>query len=156
MHLKAPMKSGRNAGAGFTLIETIMGMGVVGIVLFSLYGGISLGILAMQNARDDLRATQILIEKMEVIRLCNWSQVTTPGYLPANFTSYYYMTNASNGYGTCFTGTLSVASSTLTANYSNDVKLVTVGLQWQTRGLQRSRQLSTVVSRYGIQRYVCQ
>jgi prepilin-type N-terminal cleavage/methylation domain-containing protein len=34
MHLKTPTKVRRNAGAGFTLIESIVGMFVVGIVLF--------------------------------------------------------------------------------------------------------------------------
>ena len=129
-------------------------MSVLGIVTFALYAGINLGFVTVQHARDNLRATQVLTEKMEVVRLCTFDQLTTAGYLPTNFTASYYEGNTTTN-GTVFSGTLSVVNTGLAVNYSNDLRLVTVTVSWQTKGLSRSRQLSTFASRNGIQNYVC-
>ena len=139
---------------GFTLIETVVGMAVLGIVVFSLYAGINLGFVTIQNARDNLRATQVLTEKMEVVRLCTFDQLTTAGYLPTNFTAGYFEGNSATN-GTVFTGSVAIAPTGLGVNYSNDLRLVTVTVAWQTKGLSRSRQLSTLAARSGIQNYVC-
>ena len=139
--------------AGFTLVETVVGMAVVGVIVFSLYGGLNLGFAVLQNARENLRATQILTEKMEVVRVCNYDQLITAGYLPTNFTAYYNEGDTATN-GTVYTGTLTVSPAGMGVNYSNDLRLVTVNLSWQTKGLTRSRQLSTLAGRYGIQRYV--
>jgi prepilin-type N-terminal cleavage/methylation domain-containing protein len=137
----------------FTLVEVIVGMGLLAVLMFSLYAGLNMGVASVQGARENLRATEILTEKMEIIRLCNFDQLTTPGYLPTSFTAYY-QESATSSNGTVYTGTLSISPTGLPVNYSNDLRLVTVSVTWQTKNTPRSRTLSTLASRYGIQRYV--
>jgi len=137
----------------FTLVETVVGMAVTVVVILSLYAGLNLGFASVQSARENLRATQILTEKMEVVRLCNFDQLTTPGYLPTSFTVYYYESTAASN-GPAYSGTLSITSAAPSANYSNDLRLVTISVTWQTKNTPRTRSLSTLASRYGIQRYV--
>ena len=52
---------------GFTLVEVMMAVGVLGIMLVGLYGGLGYGFKQIQLAREDERATQILAERMEVV-----------------------------------------------------------------------------------------
>jgi len=78
----------------------------------------------------------------------------TPGYLPTNFTAYYYETANTNS-GAVYSGSLSISPTALGVNYANDLRLVSISVSWKTGGLQRSRQLLTYASKYGIQRYVC-
>src|SRR2546423_4684846 len=91
--------------AGFSLVEATIGMGVAAITIFAVYAAINFGFSSIGIARENLRATQILTEKMEVIRLCNWDQITTAGYLPANFTANYYGTGTNT---LVYTGTLTI------------------------------------------------
>jgi len=58
--------------------------------------GINFGMFNLQMSRENLRATQIMLEKVETLRVCNWDQLITPGYLPTNFTAYYYETANTN------------------------------------------------------------
>src|SRR2546422_288033 len=61
---------------GFTLIETVVGMGVIGVMVVSLYAALTSGVRTVQLAREDQRATQILVESMDQIRLFSWDQIT--------------------------------------------------------------------------------
>ena len=72
---------GRPAAAcsGFTLIEGIMGVGIMGVLFVSLYTGMTTGFGVVRMARENLRATQVLQEKFETIRLYTWEQINTPG-----------------------------------------------------------------------------
>jgi len=45
-----------------------MGMAIAGIVVFSLYAGINFGMFNLQMSRENLRATQIMLEKVETLR----------------------------------------------------------------------------------------
>src|SRR5438132_5136178 len=70
---------------GFTLAEAIVGMGVVGVLIMSLYAALTSGFSAVQSGREDMRATQILVKKMDQIRLFNWDQITNGTSIPASF-----------------------------------------------------------------------
>src|SRR5205807_1182296 len=74
--------------AGFSLLEASIGMGVIGTVIGAMLSGITTGTLTMRMTRENLRATQIMLEKVETIRLYNWDQVTT-NFIPATFTNSY-------------------------------------------------------------------
>jgi hypothetical protein len=70
----------------------------------------------MHLARENIRATQILEEKMEVVRLFNWDQVVNlPGYIPTNFIAPFYANNPTNPPAGSFnyTGAVLVTSSLL-------------------------------------------
>src|SRR3954464_6458782 len=70
---------------GFTLTEAIVGVGVVGILLVSLYGGLTSALNVIQLAREDKRATEILVRTMDQLRLYNWEQVTNDTAIPTAF-----------------------------------------------------------------------
>src|SRR6476469_9469030 len=52
--------------AGFTLAEIMVGTALLAVMVVSLYGGISFGFTNITLARQNLRATQIALEKMEI------------------------------------------------------------------------------------------
>jgi prepilin-type N-terminal cleavage/methylation domain-containing protein len=142
---------------GFTLVEVMMAMAVTGIMLVVLHGGLAYGFKQVQLAREDERATQILAERMEVVRLLSWDQlVNLPGYVPTNFTESYSVFNPSNAPARAqmYTGTVSVVTAPISESYSNDLLLIQLTLAWQSGGLTHQRTMTTFSSRYGLQNYV--
>ncbi len=49
------------------MIEVTIGMGVIGTTCAALLTGITSGFFTMRMARENLRATQIILEKVETI-----------------------------------------------------------------------------------------
>lgn len=147
----------RSKDHGFTLIEVMVSVGVIGVLLVSLYAGLTFGFTQIQVGREEERATQILSEKMEVVRLLSWDQVVNlPGYVPTNFTASYSVTNPTNAPSgsLIYTGTVQVTKPPISENYSNDVRQMQISLNWQSRGTTHQRKMTTYVSRYGLQNYV--
>lgn len=149
------------AGTGkhraFTLIEVMVSVGVIGTLLVSLYAGLTFGFSQIQVSREEERATQILAERMEVVRLLTWDQVVNlPGYVPTNFSASYSVSNPTNAPASSlvYTGTVQIANAPVSENYSNDLKMMTISLTWKSRGLTHTRSMRTFVSRYGLQNYV--
>src|SRR5947199_10686073 len=79
----------RRAQAGFSLIEAMIGMGVVGTVIGAMLSGITSGTFTMRLARENLRATQIMLEKVVTIRLYSWDQIITANFIPTTFNETY-------------------------------------------------------------------
>jgi type II secretory pathway pseudopilin PulG len=136
------------AGA-FLLMETMVGMLVVGIVFVALYTGISSGFAVIQVAEENARATQILEEKLETIRLYTWAQLNTANFVPTNFT-VAYSTNSSLVY----TGAMQITAAPVSESYSNSLKSLNVTVTWKSGRVVRTRQMSTLISQFGIQNYV--
>jgi len=132
--------------AAFSLIEATVGMAVMGTVLGAMLSGITTGTFTMRMARENLRATQIMLEKVETIRLYSWDQINTPNFIPPTFQATYDPQGTPN-VGLTYTGTMTIASAPIGSSYSNDMKMVTVHLSWQTSGLQRDREFSSYISR---------
>jgi len=82
------VKTGRPRAA-FTIVEIIMSVVVLAIMMISLFGGFSAGFAVVQLARENLRATQILVQKTEDVRLYSWSQVTNSTYFKTTFQDWY-------------------------------------------------------------------
>src|SRR5438445_13608369 len=82
MHLNRRNEKSRG---GFTLMEAVIGMGVVGILITALYSALATGFRTEQLDREDIRATQLLIEKMDQLRVISWEQLTDPTITPATF-----------------------------------------------------------------------
>lgn len=92
----------------FSIIEALVASCVVGVLFVSLYGGITAGFGALGSARENLRATQVLIDKMETLRLYSWTQISTFGsstsYIPSTFTESFYPTGTNYSDSTVSTG----------------------------------------------------
>jgi len=141
----------------YAMLEVIMGVAVLGLMMVSLYGGMSSGFAVTQLARENLRGTQIMLERMEGIRLYNWNQLVYSNMIPSSFTNYYYPL-ASNGEskGIVYWGKMSVTNAGLnpSASYSDAMRTITVSISWTNAKVPRKRTMSTYVSKNGIQNYV--
>jgi len=149
----------RASGAAFTIVEAVVALGVIGILVVALYAGMTSATFSIRLARENLRATEVMLEKMEGLRLYSWDQLLTTNYVPSSFTAYYYDRGATNGVGVgiTYTGTVDIATFPLAdRNYSNDMRRVTITVNWVSGGMPRMRTLDTYLARYGIQNYVIQ
>ena len=139
---------------GFTLTEALVAMAVGGIMVVSLYSGMTSASYSMRLAREDLRATQVLLDKLETIRLCTWNQVNDGSFMPKTFTEPIYPEQAN---GPVLAGTIAIDNPKLKTKYNDEIRMVTVTVTWGGTGeLKRSRQMSTYAARYGITRYLLQ
>jgi len=144
--------------SAFTLVEAIVAMGITGMLALALYGGMTSATFSIRLARENLRASEIIVEKMDCLRLFTWDQINDPTYLPSSFTDYFYDDGTTNNTGgPVYTGSLRIDPFPAAGrNYSNDLRLVTVTVNWTSGSLARSRTLNTYVGRYGIQNYIIQ
>ena len=148
--------------AAHSLPEALIAVLILGTMLVSLYAGFSSGFAVVQLARENLRATQIILERMESLRLYTWSQLQdTNHYLKPAFIEYFEpFAQTNQGRGVLYSGSVSVSMAMLPveATYSNDLRVVTVSLYWTNRNgskaLVRGRQLQTLVARHGIHNYI--
>lgn len=139
--------------AGFSLTEVTVGLGVIGTCIAALFSGFTTGFFTMRMARENLRATQILLQKTETLRLYSWDQINDPTFIPPTFTERYDP-NALVDKGVTYNGTLRIDSCPISSSYSNDMRMVTVTLNWQTGSINRNRSFTTYVARNGLQSYV--
>lgn len=141
-----------------TLIEVIVATVIIAIAGAGIIGSINYGIYITQLARENGRATQILLEKLESIRLYNWSEVTNTGFVPATFVDVYDPQGPTNYQGAIYNGTMTVSNAAFsgaTPSYSTNMRQFTVTLTWAGNGgVTRTRSLSTYVSKDGLQNYV--
>ena len=79
----------RRGLAAFSLVEVTVGLGIVGTCVAALFSGFTTGFFTMKMSRENLRATQILLQKSEAIRLQSWDQITNPTNIPTTFTALY-------------------------------------------------------------------
>lgn len=154
MKIKLALSSrSRRKVAAFSLIEATVGLGVVGTVVGAMLSGITTGTFTMRMARENLRATQIMLEKVETIRLYSWDQINTAGFIPANFTATYDPKGAPD-VGLTYSGTMTITPAPISSSYSNDMKMVSVHLSWQTGGVHRDRDFTSYIARNGLQDYI--
>lgn len=154
--------SSRWTASAFSLIETVMGAMMVSFLFVSLYAGMSGGFAFTKVARENLRATQIMLERMEGIRLYNWDQLVSSNMIPLTFTNYYYPLASSNqSRGIPYAGTFALSNVNFPSpapSYANDMRLITVRIWWTnslgTNQVVRSRQMQSLVGRLGVQNYV--
>jgi hypothetical protein len=143
----------KRATSAFTLMEVMMAALVVGVVFFTVYAGFTFGFAVVEVNRENVRATQILQEKMEMVRLYSWDQVTN-SWIPASFTDYFDPTGGATNGGMTYTGVVTVASAPITESYASDIRMITVQLNWTSGGATRNRSMTTFVSHYGLQNYI--
>src|SRR5437870_1691715 len=98
--MKLKIRNAAKRLEAFTLVEVIVCTAIVSILFVSLYGGIASGFSLVTLARENLRANQVILEKMETIRLYNWDQVNSNGFLPSSFTAPFYPSVITNLVGT--------------------------------------------------------
>ena len=146
----------RKSTTGFTLAETLIATLAAAVMLLALYASFTFGFAMMRVTREDLRATQIIIQRMEAIRLLRYEVVGNAATYPTNATAYYDETPGATNHGTAYTVSFSATPgpASLPSTYKANVLLVTVKASWTSGNVQRSRSMQTYVAQNGIQQYV--
>ena len=145
----------RKSQRGGTLVEVVMATAILAMMGAGIVGSINYGMFMMRLARENARATQVMLEKLESIRLYNWDQVNTSGFVPQDFTDVYDPQGVTNQQGAVYVGHLFVTNCPVGTSYSTNMRQFTVTLQWTTAGrVNHNRSMSTYVARDGIQNYV--
>lgn len=151
-------KSGRQLRrklmAGFSLAEVSVSMGLIGTASVALFSGFTTGFFTMQMARENLRATQIMLERTETLRLYSWDQLTTPGFIEADTEEKYDPNAVAGQQGLSYRVNVRIEPVSLGTTYSDDMRQVTVTLNWVTGSIPRTRTYSTYVARRGMQNYI--
>jgi uncharacterized protein (TIGR02598 family) len=147
------------AESAFTLMEVVVATAIMGVTFVSLYAGMTYGFSVVRMSREDMRATQILIEKMETMRLYNWDQINTGNFIPEKFQATYSPVGSTNEQGIIYYGEVKIENCNLSSNYEDRMKKVTVELSWDSSNKEgaknaRHRTLSTYVAENGLHKHV--
>ena len=149
-------KQGR-VNEGFSLADVIVAVFVLGTIGGAFCIALSSGFYVLQNTREDLRATQIMMQKIEAIRLCTWSELSNFSFQE----SYDPLSGTNQSAGANYFGNVAIApagSVPNSASYSPNICQVTVNLTWTNYNLNvpvvHTRQMQTQVARYGLQNYI--
>jgi len=139
----------------FTLMEVVVAAMVLMTISVAFYLGLSSCFSVVKASREEVRATQIMTQKLEAVRLCTWSELTNfsfkEPYDPVGTTNssagVYYYGNVTKS---------AAATIPNTASYLNNMCLVTVSLTWTNsrRSAVYSRKMETHYARYGLQSYI--
>jgi hypothetical protein len=131
----------------------MVGFLILGITVAALCGGFSFGFNSIKLSQEEVRADQILVQKLESLRIYNFTNVTS-SFIPTNFTAYYSTSNAVHGI--TYNGTMSISPFVPSASgeaYSNTLKQVTASVSWFSEGMNHTRAMRTLVSTNGIATY---
>jgi len=151
-----PSNTHRNGSvAAFTLIEAMVSLVIGAVMLTALYSSLVFGFGAVKLDREDLRATQILLQRMETLRLTSFSAIQN-----GTLTEYYDPNGLSSCYGATYTITITTNAPTSSdmpvqpVYYMNKMRKVTATATWTNANQLRTRSLQTYATQAGIQSYV--
>jgi type II secretory pathway pseudopilin PulG len=152
----------RRRNQAFSLVEAVVGLALLGLVCMALFSGLCNSTFSVQLARENLRATQVMAERLDTIRLYRWKDITNDNFvrkLAEGFISPLHAPDPlspppTNSTSAAFRGAVYVEPAPIGELYGKDMRLVTVEVRWQTGELKRKRSMSTLVSRYGTQKYI--
>jgi type II secretory pathway pseudopilin PulG len=144
----------QNSTSGITLVDTIIATAIVAVMAGGVICSLSYGFLTMGRIRENQRATQLLLETVETLRLYNWAQVNSNNFIPPTFTGVYDPQSAPGSQGITYYGTITKATAANGTSYSSNLMQVTVTLNWTSRNLSHTRTLATYIAKDGLQNYV--
>lgn len=155
----------RRAAQAFTLVEILAATCVMAIIFAVLFAGTSSTFSLLGATRENLRATQIIVSRMEGLRLCAWSsgQLFNTNVVPPNFTDTFYPLGlqSTTNKGIVYTGTITVTTNLdldPPATYSDKLAMVTVMVKWTSSFGSltniHTRSMSTLVAKNGVQNYI--
>ena len=140
---------------GYTLPELLVATFVLGVFVISLYAGFGSGFGLLRLVREDARATEIIQQKIETLRLCPWSDL--PAF-PTSFKEPYDpLASTNDPQAIIFNGTVSLTTPDFTVSYATNLRLVTITVFWTNRDsgktIVHTNQGQTQIARYGMQSY---
>ena len=161
LRMQVVKKDGRQSkgSKGFTLVETAIATMLASIMLSALYASFACGFGTVRISREELRATEIMLERLERVRVCSFDQVTNASVNPPAMITYYDPTDkAIGGGGVEYTVTFSNRVPTVaefpSSPYRTNILLVTVGCDWTSGNVQHKRTMQTLVAKDGLWTFV--
>jgi prepilin-type N-terminal cleavage/methylation domain-containing protein len=160
--LNEPDEREDRGASAFTLPEVLVSIVLVSIVTVSLFAGITQGFVVVDVGRDNMRATQLMVNTMEIVRLYNWDQINSNGFIPTNYTTFLYPTNTSRA-NALDTVTLAnrraqvqigITTPNLGTTYQTNMRQVQITVTWTNQNVTRLRTMTSFVAEEGIQKYV--
>ena len=153
-----PKTATQDSSAGFSLVENVVALTIVSIMLTSLYGAFASGFSTIRTSRESQRATQIMLSKLERVRLCSFDQITDTAYNPISFTeSFDPKDQAAGNGGVVYSGTFTPtvpAVGSFPETYRTNLLLVTVSVSWTNGALGHTRSMQSYVARDGMEGFV--
>lgn len=136
------------------MIEVLVASAIVGVLVVALYAALGSSIPMVRSIQQTEHVTQILSEKMDMIRLYNWTQVTNVGspMLPSKFIVGVEPSDPTSM--PFYTGTISVVQAPLTESYRSNLMQVIVRVDWVSNGRPQNQSMMTYVAKYGLQSYI--
>jgi prepilin-type N-terminal cleavage/methylation domain-containing protein len=150
---------------GFTLIEVMLAVVMAAIIFTAVSFGLSTGYNVVQVSREQLRANQVCLSRVEGIRLCRYTdQLFDTNIVPQVFTDYFYPVGMGSSNTTAFityNGTVTLETN-FTLNpqpsYIGSLCRVTVTVTWDDRcfssTMTRTQSVTTLICKSGVQNYV--
>ncbi len=145
----------KRSESGTTLTEVVIATAVLAISVAGILTAVFSGFFIVGRVRENQRATQIILEKVETIRLYSWSQINSNGFIPATFSETYDPQAATGAKGITYNGTFTISPFPYTTGYQDDMRQITVSLSWTgERNMTRTRSFTTFIAKDGVQNYV--
>lgn len=134
------------------MVEVLVAMGIVCILVISLYTALATSVSMVRNCQENERVTQVLSDKLDTIRLYNWTQIQSGTFVPTSFVLGIdpVLTNSTPYY----TGTISMVQAPISETYRSNMVQVTVTIDWVSGSRPQRRSMTTYIARYGIQSYI--
>ena len=145
MKIPATISAYRRHSHAFTITEVAVVTAILGILLSSILVLVSQGSRYLHDIRLTARASQVLQQKMEDIRLLTWDQLTNyPAVWTNSAGTYgsYTMTITTNAFDS-YAGATTVLKVTVTTAWTN----------FSSRRIETNR-LTTLVTNRGLNNYI--
>ena len=134
-----------NKTSGFTLVEVIVSMFILGIIFTSAFSTYMLGLNMIEDSREEVRVSQIIQSEIERLRTKNWSQLKnmqpTSYFDPSGEFAQIYAKNYK-----CFRYLIPLDT--------GDKMLVAIRVEWKnSTGLKSIRWFNTIFTQNGLNDY---
>ena len=85
------------ATRAYSFVEVLIASGMALFIFAALFYGVANGLTLLDVTRQNMRATQIALSRLEGVRLCAWgngtnqpTQIFNTSIVPATFVDYFY------------------------------------------------------------------
>lgn len=134
----------RNRSSGYSLIEVLIAVGVLGLTIASSLMAMRSGFSMVETARDNTLASQILQSEMENLRLRNWAYISQLETGPFQMESSFQQSPASGRFR-CVR---------LVAAPNGLFREISLEVRWRSNnGVEMTRRYVTFFSKEGLNDY---